>query len=321
VAALNDFDVLVVGGPDVSKELAGASAALAARVGLDFLDLAWTDGAWADVPATMLNLDIRYGSQVIRGAADVLDRMPTIAAADITMHDAMILLINRIGGLLSGSPESVLCSESLDSRTHRYLVNQVVKALVAVGDTHLVEWHAYDASYRGRRERFACLAPGAGIADTVREAVDCAYRLKVWPDVDELSDPVRAAMTAAPLVLSRLRGVAEVVFGKSCRSECDLASLIRGVGGDWVRIDNERLCGYPEIASRLVSDQPQVSIRQEVYAAMPLLLRAMTRPSFDPSEPAGEVSSWLGRSLCGEHDDSWESVRSNVVAVWLAMNH
>jgi hypothetical protein len=234
----------------------------------------------------------------------------------------MILLINRIGGLLSGSSEPVLRSASLDSRNLRYLVNQVVKALVAVGDSHLVEWHAYDASYLGRRERFSCLAPGAGIADTVREAVDCAYRLKVWPDIDELSDPVRAATTAAPLVLSRLRGVAEVVFGKSCTSDCGLASLIRSVGGDWVRIDNERLCGYPEIAARLVSDrQAQLSIRQEVYAAMPLLLRAMTRPSFDPSEPVGEVSSWLCSTLRGEHDDSWESVRSTVVAVWLAMNH
>ena len=67
ISALNDFDVLVVGGPDVSRELAGASATLAARVGLDFLDLAWADGTWSDFPATMLNVDIRYGSQVLRG--------------------------------------------------------------------------------------------------------------------------------------------------------------------------------------------------------------------------------------------------------------
>src|SRR4029453_2216376 len=67
VTAVNDFDVLFVGGPDVSHELAAASAELAQRSGLDFLDLAWTEGTWNDVAPTMANLDLRYGSQVLRG--------------------------------------------------------------------------------------------------------------------------------------------------------------------------------------------------------------------------------------------------------------
>jgi hypothetical protein len=322
VAAVNDFDVLIVGGPDVSRELAGASAALAARVGLDFLDLVWTDGAWSDMPATMLNVDIRYGSQVIRGAEDVIDRMPTVAAADITMHDALILLINRIGGLLSGVSARILTTAPIDARDRRYLVNQIVKALVAVGDSYLVEWRAYDASYRGRRERFSSLAPGAGVPESIRDVVDQAYRLKVWPEVEELDDPVNALKAAAPVVLGRLRDVAAQVFMKPCVTDRDVAACLRAMNGEWVNVDNTRLLTKPEIAQRVSGNQHAAdSIRQAIYAAMPLLLAAMCRPGAQPEDGVAEISSWLGDILRIDEESSWETVRSTVVTVWLAMNH
>jgi hypothetical protein len=322
VSALNDFDVLVVGGPDVSRELAGASATLAARVGLDFLDLAWADGAWTDLPATMLNVDIRYGSQVLRGDAGVLDRMPVVAAADITMQDAQTLLINRIGGLLSGLAASVIETAARDEHDRRYLVNQIVKALVAVGDSYLVEWRAYDASYRGRQDRFRCLAPGAGVPDAVSDAVDCAYRLKVWPDCEEISEPVAAAASAASLILARLNDVVAQVFARPCASERDVMALLRGVTGEWVSVDNARLIAKPEIARRAaLRQQSRVSIRQDVYAAMPMLLADVTRPGFRTTQSAPAIAPWLSNTLQVEAASSWEMVRATVVAVWLAMNH
>jgi hypothetical protein len=295
---------------------------LAARVGLDFLDLAWADGAWTDLPATMLNVDIRYGSQVLRGDAGVLDRMPLVAAADITLQDAQTLLINRIGGLLSGLGRPVIDTAAGDPRDRRYLVNQIVKALVAVGDSYLVEWHAYDASYRGRRDRFACLAPGAGVPDAVREAVDCAYRLKVWPDGEELPDPVAAAASAASLMLARLNGVASRVFARPCSSEHDVMALLRGVTGEWVSVDNARLLAMPGIARRAARGcHSGTSIRQDVYASMPMLLAATTRPGFRVTAPVPAVVPWLSATLDVDAESSWDDVRATVVAVWLAMNH
>jgi hypothetical protein len=321
VRAINDFDVLVVGGPDISRELAGLGAELAAHVGLDFLDLAWTDGRWSDVPATMLNLDLRYGSQVLRGAPDVLEKMPIVPAAEISMHDALILLINRTAGVLSGLSAHLLSGGAADERARRYLFNQIVKALVAVGDTYLVEWHAYDASYRARRERFACLAPGAGVLDDVRDAVDAAYRLKVVPDYDELPNPANAALAASPLVLDRLRRVAGTTLGKSFNDLQQATDALYGVGGDWIAADNARLVARPDIARVLAPGAAERSIRQALYAAMPSLLAATTRPGFDPRQPADDVTAWLSETLRLERGSSWEMVRTSVVSVWLMMNH
>jgi hypothetical protein len=259
---------------------------------------------------------------VIRGDAGVLDRMPVVAAADITMQDAQTLLINRIGGLLSGLGRPILETAAGDPRDRRYLVNQVVKALVAVGDSYLVEWRGYDASYRGRRERFRCLAPGAGVPDDVCQAVDGAYRLKVWPDCEELPDPVAAAASAAALILARLHGVASQVFARPCASERDVMALLRGVTGEWVSVDNARLIAKPGIAERVApSCQSGASIRQYVYASMPMLLADTTRPGFRATQPVPAVVPWLSATLSVDAGSSWDEVRATVVAVWLAMNH
>jgi hypothetical protein len=303
---------------------------LASSVGLDFLDLAWADGQWRDLPATMLNLDLRYGSQVLRGAPDVLSRMPPIPAGDITMQDALTLLVNRVGGLLSGltgdlfaglstAARSAKAGGPADERDGRYLVNQVVKALVAVGDTYLVEWRAYDASYRARRERFSCLAPGAGVADAVREAVDCAYQLKVLPDYSELPDPARAAVAAAPLVLERLQHVAGRTYGRAFSSLPHVAAALAAVTGEWVAVDNARLLER-DVITRLVGSgrAPRESIRQAIYAALPLLLGATVRDSFRPSQPADDARAFFAGI---ERGSDWDSVRSAAVSAWLSMNH
>ena len=320
ISAVNDFDVLVVGGPDISRELASMGPGLATHVGLDFLDLAWTDGQWTDVPATMLNLDLRYGSQVLKGSSEVLARMPMVSAAEISMQDALILLLNRIGGLLSGLNGRMLCGLPAADREKRYLFNQVVKALVAVGDTYLVEWHAYDASYRARRERFSCLATGAGVPAAVRDAIDSAYRLKVYPDYDELPDPACAAVSAGPLVLERLCVVAAATLGRPIDSIRPTSEALRSVSGEWVAVDNARLLEREEIAEWCAQDvDPRQSIRQAIYAALPLLLAAVSVSDFDPACPLALPS--IGEGLRMDTESTWESGRAALVSAWLAMNH
>lgn len=305
VRAVNDFDLFVIGGPDISKDLTAMAPALAGQVGLDFLDLVWTDGAWPGWSPTMLNVDLRYGSQVLCGSSTVLERMPAIAAGDIPMQDALTLLLNRIGGLLSGLGAHVFGQGTLSTRERRYLINQIVKALVAVGDSHLIQWRAYDPSYRVRRERFASLAPGAGVDESIREVVDYGYRLKVVPNDDEVPDLLAAAVTVAPLVLETLRHVAAATYAKPFATLLQVCVAIRDLTGEWVDHDNDRLVQRPEVA-RLVGivTKPQ-SVRQRILAALPLLLNAITLPDFDPSAESS----------------SWESDRAATVSAWLAMNH
>jgi predicted AlkP superfamily pyrophosphatase or phosphodiesterase len=281
VTALNDFDLLVVGGPDISSDLASIAPDLARSVDMDFLDLAWTDGTWSDMVPTMFNLDLRYGSQVLRGSSDVFDRMPTLAAGEIPRHDALTLLLNRTGGVLSGLNVRSFGDEPLCPREARYLTTQVVKALVAIGDAYLVEWRAYDPSYRVRRERF--------------------YRLKLDPHADDVADPVAAAIDAAWPLLEMLRRVASSTFGKRLCDVRSVSAAIRDVPGAWIDADNERLSQRPELAW-VVRDVPSGhSIRQRILAELPLLLAAMTAPDFEPR--------------------GWETERAPVVSAWLAMNH
>ena len=279
--AVNDFDLVVVGGPDISSDLLLLREDLAASTGLDFVDVMWTGSTWTDLSPTMLNVDLRYGSRLLSGPAEVLARMPVIPAGDIPSEDGLRLLLNRIGGLLSGMDASMFGGQPPGERATRYLCNQVVKALVAVGDVHLIEWHAYDPSYRVRRDRFVSLAEGAGVEPAVTAAVDVAYGLKVQPDYSQIPDPVRAAIDAAPLMLRTLERVAGQAWQAPVHTVEAVITGLTGDTGAWIGADNARLLAREAIgrlAGRAIADGR--SIRHTLYAALTVLLAVNRIPPF-----------------------------------------
>src|SRR5262249_33722500 len=155
---VNDVDVLLVGGSDCRAALGAAAARVRDELNLDFVDLAWTDGSWSGWGDSLANFDMKYGSIVVDGPPEGLARLPALVADELPLADATQLLLNRIGGVLSGlSSADVIDGVCRDAAAHRYLVNQYVKAAVAIGDAYLLRWRAYDVSYAARRERFSAL--------------------------------------------------------------------------------------------------------------------------------------------------------------------
>jgi len=270
---VNDFELLVVSPTDCSAELAALSAELLPVVGSDFLDIGWNAGEWAGLPLTMLAFDLKYGGRVLRGDSRVLDRIPVWAPAELPHREALTLLLNRTAGLLSGLRVDA-AGRGLSPSSPRYLSNQITKALVAVGDWYLVDWGAFDSSYRRRAQRFADLAPGARIDPALVALVGRAYRRKLWPDyaADVMTDLPVCARTLVEHVTLAIAGLLD--DGVTCARSAARA-YARQVDGAATVADNDRLRTRPDVA-RIVRNEPSrhLSLRHVLYASLPLLARA-----------------------------------------------
>lgn len=315
---VNDYDVLVVGGPVSPLRLEEVSRTLPARLGIDYVDLSWTDGTWSAVVASMAAFDLKYGSTVIYGADDALVRLPPIAAGDIPLVDALQLLFNRTAGLLTGLGHESMATE----RGRRYLLNQYVKAAIAIGDSWLVPWQAYDASYLVRARRFRSLAAGAGIDPALADRIAEAYALKLAPDYGTARDPLDDVRALVPLLLDRIAQVIDACT--ETRSACLEAALAAYASMPLVpdaAADNQLLMQRHAIAA-LVRDVPgDRSLRQLVYAALPLALRAGVARTPN-CRPAGwEPAQWLALPDHVADRAAFETMRARIVAAWFALVH
>jgi hypothetical protein len=318
--AVNDYDVLVVDDVDRSASLNALRESLPQRLGVDFVDLAWADGRWEGWQPSIANFDLKYGSTVIFGDALVLEGLPPWAAAEIPRLDALQLLMNRIGGLLAGMAGWPDLRPGTSQ--HAYLVNQYVKAATAIGDTHLIAWGGYDCSYLVRARRFRTLASGAGLAPALADIVTRAYVLKVTPDHRAIVDVVVAVRELIPLLMDRARSLVEEC-GTAPHDTLDdamRAYTTLPLVAD-VEADDRRLASRPAIEA-LVRLRPQVSVRQLVYAMLPLAL--------DGAAPAGgpalSLTSWPGWDCCElparVHDwPEWHRVRERLADAWFAVIH
>jgi hypothetical protein len=227
----------------------------------------------------------------------MLDRMPAIAAADLPISEATQLLLNRIGGLLSGLTGSDFTGRpTRPLRSRRYLMNQYVKAAVAIGDAYLLRWRAYDASYRVRRQRFAELAPGAGLEVAMRDRVLAAYALKVAPDYDAVPDLVDAVRMLVPSLLACLRDTLAVEAGSASAESL-------------------------EHALQTYSRAEGPSMRRVVYSLLPRVIAAVSddQPFVEPREWMPGAGLDLPDKIAGWHE--WEALREHIVGAWFSLIH
>jgi hypothetical protein len=316
---VNDIELLVVSSTDCSEALATLAAELLPIVGSDFLDIAWSDGAWSALPLTMPVFDLKYGGQVLRGDPGVLDAIPQWAPAEMPREEALTLLLNRTAGLLSGLDVDVE-KDALAASDPRYLRNQITKALVAVGDWHLVRWGAYDSSYRVRAQRFAELAEGALLDASLAGDVQAAYRRKLRPDYS--GDPVADLPSCSSALVDHITAAITTVIDRraTCPRRAALA-YARPVDDPAVDADNRRLRARPPVA-RIARQHtaPGVSLRRVLYAGLPLLARA----AHDGPESVDEALEVLEPAFDLRHGSGWgcwNRTRAVVIDAWFAMVH
>ncbi len=300
---VNDYDLIVVDPRDLTVELAGLGDQLARELEIDFVDLAYSNGCWENLPPTIFNYDLKYGSRVMAGNPSVLDPIPVYAASEFTADDTVRLLLNRTAGLLSGINGKFLGDDPGSADEQRYRTNQMVKAWIAVGDAYLIQWNGYDSSYMRRKERFVSLASGAGLESKLIDCVASSYDFKCLPDY--------AAFTC---------GLQEMV---------ELFYTLEKMITVWiVRMTGE---AFTDLAGAMSSylkhyrqERDKVSFKHQVYAALPLLLSGVVEAR--AASAYQQVRKQLKEEFNSPDEepytnDGWERLRADVVAAWFAVCH
>jgi hypothetical protein len=296
---------------------------LAAEFRTDFVHFSvWPDLQQAVAPS-IANFDLRYGSRILHGPEDALDSLPEMAAADIPDLDGLQLLYNRLGGILTGlkSPDE---TGAMTPRERGYLVNQVMKARIALGDWRLVRARAYDVSYRKRRERFDWLASGMLVGAAERHAILEGYDFKLQPERVDLHDlSAAAAQAAAWLVSAIVRATAELTR-RPVGTAAEAAALYRDImsaADSAVRRDNE-------YASRQLRSNAHVRVRSNVsdwvrsaiYGSFPLVAAAAAGDGDAFVRACDRLDACLTppwpRTLTPAN---WELVRRRLSHAWLAL--
>lgn len=137
-----------------------------------------------NAPFTMFNYDLKFGSLVLSGDANIVDSMPNYDAGGMPLWEGIALLFNRIAGLISGFPRVLESLPDSIGDKRSYQANQVCKALVACGDLFVIINRQYHCNYRERGRRFELLDP-AELSATEKEQISFAYRYKLDPRLDD----------------------------------------------------------------------------------------------------------------------------------------
>ena len=94
------------------------------------------------------------------------------------------MLLNRIAGLLIGLKPHFLTSPDWPENDSHFLVNQMSKAGMAIGDFRLLSLGDYCSSYQQRLARLASLQHGLRISDAEMALLVQAYQFKLAPDYE-----------------------------------------------------------------------------------------------------------------------------------------
>jgi hypothetical protein len=322
---VNDYDVLLIT-PDVEgTDLASVGKDLAGRFGIDFVHFGWWPRVDPTLPLTLAHFDIREGHRVLWGPAEVLAALPAYAAIDMPPIEAVVLLMNRMAGLITGLRGPFTSPSPLGSDERRYLRNQTMKALMALGDAALMLHGAYACSYQTRLERLTWLAPGLGIEGEQLSAIQDAYAFKLHPTRTHAGDLVTlAARTSRWLLEAFTAATAQVAPGHvidalgAARAYYDLMTSNPGA----VSADNSWCLDMLARGDVPALPQPTGSVRQSIYAALPLLLAAShgDRTAFDaaldrlddcltPPWPSGLTAA------------NWDAARQRTAHAWLTLVH
>ena len=326
--AVNDFDLLVIDPRDLNGPLQQLGHELAGQLEIDFVDLSSSNGRWAGLPLTIFNYDLRYGSQVLLGDPSILERLPPYASADLPPYEAVKLLLNRSAGLLTGLRGSLLAGTPSSPEEKRYLTNQIAKALMALGDWHLVRWQGYDSSYRVRRQRLQSLAPGAGLSPALTSRIAQAYEFKCQPDYAQFAEGLREITLFWPdLETALLHSINLLTEQHAGTLACAMTNYLRTMSADSNRAaaDNAWCMVNPEVAEWLKPAMPRESLRHLVYSALPFVLQAAADPdgaSAAFAEAFRRLEPCFRLPTSRDFDPAaWELLRARVVKAWFALCH
>lgn len=132
-------------------------------------------------PRELMFMEARAGYHVLHGPPDVLDALPDHDIARPPLAECARLFMNRGVGLLMAR---MLLREKdvLDREEHEFVVRNVYKAYLAMGDSVLFLEGRYSASYRERATRLRSSSlEGVPAPDQLRALYEAAHDFKLHP--------------------------------------------------------------------------------------------------------------------------------------------
>lgn len=154
ILTYNDYDILIVTAESVPVETIDSIK----KEALSSLSIKWVDISQITVDGlnrmkpTQFNFDLKYGSKVIYGDAEIFREIPNIESADLTLKEGETLFFTRLWTLLGSLNEGAF-NEGVSGEDARFFRNQMAKAIYSVIDVLLIQDKAYHWSYKKRLEK------------------------------------------------------------------------------------------------------------------------------------------------------------------------
>ncbi len=188
---LNDYDLLVACDEGLRSKLKSVGCRLAGKIGIDYVDIGPLHPDWFDkLRLTLFAFDVKYGTQTIWGNESLLESIPAFAPSEIPLEEGYQLLQNRIAGLLLGLKPHLFQSTQWAESESAFLIHQIAKAAISIGDFRLLSLGDYSCSYKQRLDRLLNLRHALGIGGSEVQLLERAYSFKLLPDYAQLSPAV-----------------------------------------------------------------------------------------------------------------------------------
>jgi hypothetical protein len=130
------------------------------------------------LPYELMFMEAKMGHHVVIGPADIFSALPAYDTECPPLEECARLFMNRGIGLLLASTK--LMRPSLSEEDHEFVVRNIYKAMMAMGDSVLFIRRDYSPSYIERRARF--LAQDLqGVPEGVREVYEASLDFKLRP--------------------------------------------------------------------------------------------------------------------------------------------
>ncbi len=287
---MNDYDVIVVGpGPEPDIEWKPAARALAEELDLPYVDMSWRDSTLLDdPPRTLFFYDFLNGSRVIHGNPDLLNTVRRFPVGEIRPEEGLICILNRLMGLFIGLRPECLPPAELGAADREFLWIQHSKLGMALADRWLLDWGAYDTSYRIRDRRFRELGSAAGLSQQKIELLGGCYAWKLATHPAGWSDPrpeLPALLEMARLELAEVLGCAPDDVGE--------AAAARAAAEPWGERQAELRCRWsaallPELLDERLEPRPD-GLKRAFAALEAFGIPGRPEPDADPRSAYGAL--------------------------------
>lgn len=135
----------------------------------------------ANCPYELMFMEAREGHHVVIGPNDIFETMPAFDTAHPPLEEGARLFMNRGVGLVLAK-QKLDCDVLLSSSEHEFVVRNIRKAQLAMGDALLILRGCYSPSYIERLKRFRLLdLGGVPYGDKLTQYYEEALEFKLRP--------------------------------------------------------------------------------------------------------------------------------------------